>query len=52
MSLASKDGITYTDMIVGQSPFATPPTKTHVKILLVPMKIHIAGHVFKSDRSK
>jgi hypothetical protein len=45
---ASKDGNTYTDVIVGNSPFAATPTKTHVKILLVPMKIHIAGHKFDS----
>jgi hypothetical protein len=46
---ASKDGITYTDMIVGKSPFATPPTKSHVKILVVPVKLHIAGHVFNPN---
>ena len=44
--VASKDGITYTDVIVGKSPFATPPTKAHVKVLVVPVKLHIAGHVF------
>ena len=44
--VASKDGITYTDVIVGKSPFATPPAKSHVKILVVPVKLHIAGHVF------
>jgi hypothetical protein len=44
--VASKDGITYTDVIVGKSPFATPPTKSHVKVLVVPVKFHIAGHVF------
>src|SRR5271154_3078040 len=27
---ASKDGLTYTDVIVGQSPFVGPPAKTHV----------------------
>ncbi|MGH6851579.1 MAG: hypothetical protein ACREDD_14235, partial [Methylocella sp.] len=45
---ASKDGQTYTDVIVGQSPFAGPPAKTHVKILLVPMKIRIGINVFDS----
>jgi hypothetical protein len=44
--IASKDGNTYTDVIVGQSPFAGTPTSTHVKVLLVPMRIHIAGHIF------
>ena len=46
---ASKDGITYTDVIVGQSPFATPLTETHVKVLVVPVKLHIAGHVFNPN---
>ena len=44
--VASKDGNTYTDVIVGQSPFATPLIQTHVKVLVVPVKLHIAGHVF------
>ncbi|MGH6839226.1 MAG: hypothetical protein ACREDT_10600 [Methylocella sp.] len=44
---ASKDGVSYTDVIVGQSPFVGPPAKTHVKILLVPLRIHIGTNVFK-----
>lgn len=44
---ASKDGLTYTDLVVGQSPFVGPPAKTHVKILLVPVRIHIGTSVFK-----
>jgi len=44
--VASKDGNTYTDVIVGQSPFATTLTETHVKVLVVPVKLHIAGSVF------
>jgi hypothetical protein len=46
--IASKDGLTYTDVIVGQSPFVGPPAKARVKILLVPMRIHIGTNVFKS----
>ncbi|MGH6835991.1 MAG: hypothetical protein ACREC9_10680 [Methylocella sp.] len=46
--LASKDGGTYTNVIVGQSPFLATHFPTRVKILLVPMKLHIAGHVFDS----
>jgi hypothetical protein len=45
---ASKDGKTYKDVIVGQSPFAATHTATQVKILLVPMVIHIGNHVFDS----
>ena len=45
---ASKDGRTYTDVIVGQNPFQTTHTATTVKILLVPMVIHIGSHVFDS----
>jgi hypothetical protein len=44
--VASKDGKTYKDVIVGQSPFATTLTATDVKVLVVPVKLHIAGHVF------
>ncbi|MGH9830748.1 MAG: hypothetical protein ACREDR_46675, partial [Blastocatellia bacterium] len=43
----TKDGLSYTDVIVGQSPFAGPFVKTKVKILLVPMKIIIGTHAFK-----
>ena len=45
---ASKDGRTYTDVIVGQNPFQTTHTPTTVKILLVPMVINIGGQVFSS----
>jgi hypothetical protein len=45
---ASKDGKTYRDVIVGQSPFLAKHTPTTVKILLVPMVIHIGTHVFDS----
>src|ERR1700730_5674026 len=45
---SSKDGRRYTDVIVGQSPFAATHTATQVKILLVPMVIHIGSHVFDS----
>ncbi|MBO0733740.1 MAG: hypothetical protein J2P49_05355 [Methylocapsa sp.] len=45
---ASKNGTTYTDVIVGQSPFSKPLTATHVKILLVPMVIHIGSSTFSS----
>ena len=45
---ASKDGRQYTDVIVGQNPFAATHTPTHVKILLVPMVIHIGSQVFDS----
>jgi hypothetical protein len=44
---ASKDHVTYTDVIVGNSPFATP-TATTVNILLVPMVINIGSTVFDS----
>ncbi|MBO0733741.1 MAG: hypothetical protein J2P49_05360 [Methylocapsa sp.] len=45
---ASKDGQSYTNMVVGQSPFASPPAATHVKMLVVPMVVHIGNHVFNS----
>jgi hypothetical protein len=44
---ANKDGLHYTDVIVGNSPFATP-TATTVNILLVPMVIQIGSTVFDS----
>jgi hypothetical protein len=43
---ASKDGNSYTDVIVGQSPFDKTPKPTTVKILIVPMIIHIGNAVF------
>ena len=45
---ASKNGRTYTDVIVGQNPFQTTHTATTVKTLLVPMVINIGGQVFSS----
>jgi hypothetical protein len=45
---SSKDHVSYTDVIVGNSPFATTPTATTVNILLVPMVIHIGSTVFDS----
>jgi hypothetical protein len=48
--VASKDGQHYTDVIVGESPFEKGDRNhpTHVKILLVPMEIHIGSNVFDS----
>ena len=49
---ASKDGRQYTDLIVGQNPFAATHTPTHVKILpftlaarcsIRPLQISAAG---------
>jgi hypothetical protein len=47
---ASKDGRFYTDVIVGESPFEKGDRNhpTHVKILLVPMEVHIGSNVFDS----
>jgi len=45
---ASKDGNTYTDVIVGQTPFQRGHTPTTVKVLLVPMIINIGANVFDS----
>lgn len=45
---ASKDGNSYTDVIVGQSPFRRGHTPTTVKVLLVPMIINIGANVFDS----
>jgi len=45
---ASKDGLSYTDVIVGKNPFLTIHTATKVKILLVPMVINIGSTVFDS----
>ncbi len=45
---ASKDGQTYTDVIVGKSPFQAPYGTTKVKVLLVPMIIDIGFNRFDS----
>jgi len=45
---ASKDGQTYTDVIVGKSPFQPPYGSTKVKVLVVPMIIDIGAYVFDS----
>ena len=45
---ASKDGQTYTDVIVGKSPFQPPYNSTKVKVLVVPMIINIGPYVFDS----
>ena len=45
---ASKDGQSYTDVIVGKSPFQPPYTSTTVKLLVVPMIINIGPFVFDS----
>jgi len=45
---ASKDGKTYTDVIVGRSPGALPHETTHVNVLIVPVVLTIetsAGNV-------
>lgn len=41
-------GISYTDVIVGKSPFLTTHAASTVKILLVPMVINIGSTVFDS----
>jgi hypothetical protein len=43
---ASKDGGSYTDVIVGQSPFRRGHSPTTVKILVVPVIINIGGNIF------
>jgi hypothetical protein len=43
---ASKDDKFYGDLLVGQSPFDTPLTTTHVNVLVVPVVVGIGAQVF------
>lgn|ERR1035437_1560235 len=43
---ASKDGGSYTDVIVGQNPFQRGHSATTVKILLIPVIVNIGANVF------
>ena len=43
---ATKDGLTYTDTIVGTSPFATTKTTTTINVLIVPVIVTIGSTTF------
>src|ERR1039458_10168717 len=38
---ATKDGLTYTDVIVGSSPFATKKPTTKINVLIIPVIVEI-----------
>jgi hypothetical protein len=43
---ATKDGLTYTDVIVGSSPFATKKPTTKINVLIIPVIVEIGSTTF------